>query len=69
MSIKLNQQQRELVKRFGQHISDTGGNDIIELVEREGVNFFNNVIVSSMQIAVEAQIVLLGKLDKAGLLK
>jgi hypothetical protein len=64
----LNPEQRAIVKKFGHMIVSTGGNDVIELVEREGVNYFNNPLVAELQGSCYSQIQLLMKLQDAGLL-
>lgn len=65
---KLNPEQREIVRKFGHMLFNTGGNDVIELVEREGVNYFNNPLVAELQGSCYSQIQLLMKLRDEGLL-
>ena len=65
---KLTQEQRDIVTKYGYLFVNTGGNDIIELVERDGVNYFNNPVVAELQGSCYSQIQLLLKLRDAGLL-
>ena len=66
--MKLSKEQKALVAEYGHLFSNTGGNEIVELIEREGVNYFNNVIVSELQGCCYSQVILLQQLKKAGLL-
>lgn len=64
----LTEEQQELVREYGHLFASTGGNNIIELVEREGVNYFNNPVVAELQGSCYSQILLLQRLKEAGLL-
>lgn len=66
--MKLSKEQKALVAEYGHLFSNTGGNDIVELIEREGVNYFNNMIVAELQGCCYSQVILLQQLKKAGLL-
>ena len=58
-----------MLKKYGHLIGNTGGNDVQELLERQGVNIQNNAIVTLMKVSVEGQLAMLMCLDKEGLLK
>lgn len=64
----LTPKQKVIAEKYGHLILETGGNDPIELAERDGVDFFSNSVVAAMQFAVRSQISLLNKLDREGLL-
>jgi len=66
---KLTQSQKALIALYGPMFANTGGNDIIELIERPGVNFQNNFVVASLQVACISQVILLETLAAEGLLK
>jgi hypothetical protein len=61
-------EQKAIVAEYGHLFNSTGGNDIVELIEREGVNYFNNVVVAELQGCCLAQVILLQRLKRAGLL-
>ncbi len=65
---KLTREQREVAEKYGHLFTNTGGNDPIELMEREGINYFNNPLVAELQGSCYSQTVLLLKLRKQGLL-
>lgn len=65
---KLTEEQKGLVVEFGHLFHNTGGNDIVELMEREGVTYFNNPVVAELQGACWSQTVLLQRLRAQGLL-
>ncbi len=66
--MKLNDYQRGLIDEYGHLFINTGGNDIVELIERPDVNYFNNVIVAELQGCCYSQLVLLQQLHKNNLL-
>jgi hypothetical protein len=66
--MKLTDTQKQLIDSYGDLIVNTGGNDIKELVEREGVTYFNNPVLAEIQGSVCAQILLLERLYKNALL-
>ena len=66
---KLNAEHKRLIAKYGDMFSTTGGNDIQELIEREGVTIQTNAVVVTLMVACEAQLGLLVRLDRAGLLK
>lgn len=66
--MKLTDEEREIALKYGHFFSNTGGNDPIELMEREGVNYFNNPLVAELQGSCYSQTVLLIRLKKQGLL-
>lgn len=65
---KLTAEQKELVDEFGHLFHNTGGNDIVELMEREGVTYFANPVVAELQGSCWSQTVLLQRLQELGLL-
>lgn len=65
---KLTAEQREIVKQYGHLFINTGGNDPVELMEREGINYFNNPLVAELQGSCYSQTVLLLKLRELGML-
>lgn len=65
---KLTDEEREMAQKYGHLFGNTGGNDPIELMEREGVNYFNNPIVAELQGSCYSQTTLLLKLKKQGML-
>ena len=67
--MKLTDAQKALVAEYGHLFYSTGGNDIVELIERKGVTYFNNAIVAELQGCCTAQLALLQRLKNAGLLK
>ena len=46
---KLTDEEREMAQKYGHLFGNTGGNDPIELMEREGVHSFNKPIVAELQ--------------------
>jgi hypothetical protein len=64
--MKLSQAQKQIVAAYGEFFVNTGGNDIVELVEREGVNYFNNPVVAELQGCCHSQILLIQKLIEIG---
>lgn len=65
---KLTQEQRDVAEKYGHLFTNTGGNNPIELMEREGVNYFNNPLVAELQGSCYSQTVLLLKLKELGML-
>ena len=65
---KLTDEEREMAQKYGHLFGNTGGNDPLELMEREGVNYFNNPIVAELQGSCYSQTTLLLKLKKQGML-
>jgi len=49
VAMKLSEEQKVIVKKYGHLFCNTGGNEIVELIEREGVTHFNNAIVAELQ--------------------
>lgn len=64
----LSDRQKAIIVKYGEYFNNTGGNDIVELIEREGVNYFNNVIVAELQGYCVSQVLLLEHLINEGLL-
>lgn len=67
--MKLKEKEKRLIQKYRQYFTNTGGNDLQELLERKDVTFFNNAVVATMQVACESQLHLLQALDEAGWLK
>lgn len=67
--MKLTDEQKQLVNEYRQHITNTGGNEIVELCERTDINLFNNAPTTLLQSCVQAQVWLLQNLKDAGALK
>lgn len=65
---KLTEEQKSLVKKYEHLFNNTGGNDIVELIEREDVNAFNNLIVYVLQVSCMSQLEMLQRLKKEFLL-
>jgi hypothetical protein len=68
MAIKLTDEQKQIIGQYGKFFTDTGGNDIVELIERDGVNLSNNSVVCMLQASCYAQLVVLYRLLKEGIL-
>ena len=60
--MKLTEGDLIVIKNYGHLFNSTGGNDIVELIERKGVNYFNNPIVAELQGCCTAQLNLIKKL-------
>ena len=65
----LNNKEKQLIKKYGHLFGNTGGNDIQELLERQGVNIQNNAIVTLMKVSCEGQLAMLLRLENEGLIK
>ena len=66
--MRITDEQKKIVKEYGHLFNNTGGNDPLELIEREGVTYFNNVVVAELQGCCYAQVLLIQRLMKEGLL-
>ena len=44
--MKLTQEEKQVVEKYGHLYTNTGGNNIVELLERKGVTYFNNPLVA-----------------------
>lgn len=62
----LSDEQKALIVEFGAYFTNTGGNEIIELLERPGVNFYNNHVVAALQVSCYSQLLMLQGLRRAG---
>jgi hypothetical protein len=69
MRLHVSIDDKALIERYRQHFTSQGGNDLLELMERPGVNYFNNPVVAEMQGGCWAQLGMLKSLLAAGLLK
>lgn len=65
--MKLTEEERSVAEEFGHLFVSTGGNDPIELMERDGVNYFNNPLVAELQGSCYSQVQIILKLRKLGL--
>ena len=66
--MKLTDTQKEFINRWKHLVVNTGGNDVIELAERTGVDIMTNAPVALLQSCVRSQIILLLKLQNEGIL-
>lgn len=66
--MKLTDEQKQLVEEYGHLFHNTGGNDIVELMERDDVTYFANPVVAELQGSCWSQTVLLQRLQGQGLL-
>lgn len=66
--MKLSEENKRIIEDYGHLFVNTGGNNVAELLEREGVTLFNNSIVALLQNSCISQVQLLRKLEAAGLL-
>lgn len=64
----LNSKEKQLIKQYSHLFGNTGGHDIQELLERQGLNVQTNAIVTLMRVSVEGQLAMLMRLDAEGLL-
>ena len=69
MNSKLTENQKNVIKQYGHLFVNTGGNDIIELLDRQGVTYFNNLIAATLQSCCACQLALIEKLIAEGLIK
>ena len=68
IAMKLSKKQKDIVKKYGHLFVNTGGNDIVELIERKGVTYFNNVIVAELQGCCYSQVLLIQAMMAKGIL-
>ncbi len=66
--MELSDNQKAIITEYGSLFNNTGGNNIIELIERKGINYFNNCIVAELQGCCYSQTLLLERLRKEGFL-
>ena len=66
--MQLTDKQKEILAVYGHMFWNTGGNDLVNLLEREDLNMFSNAIGANIQSSCRAQLVLLEELDRLGLL-
>ena len=67
--MKLTDEQKRLITIYGHLIVNIGGNDIVELCEREDINLFSITPMALLQSCVQAQVLLLTALSNNGELK
>ena len=65
---KLSPEQLALVHEYGHLFHNTGGNEVVELMERQGVTYFSNPVVAELQGACWGQLIRLQRLQAAGVL-
>jgi phage-related protein len=58
----------EWMEPYRQHIANTGGNSIEDLMNDQGSTVSNNVIRAALIVSVDSQIILLHRLQKHGFL-
>jgi hypothetical protein len=66
--MRLTKPQKEIIYKYGHLFNNTGGNDIVTLIENEGVNYFNNVVLSEIQGCCYSQVLLIQRLIKEGII-
>ena len=66
--MKISASRRKIVKKFGHLYNNTGGNDPLELMGREGVTYFNNCVVAELQGCCWAQTLLIERLMAEGII-
>jgi hypothetical protein len=67
--MKCTKEQIGLINKYGHFFMSTGGNDLRELIERTGINTFNNAILALMQQSCQDQLLLLEQLKREGILE
>ena len=67
--MKLTDEQKRLITIYGHLIVNTGGNDIVELCERDDINLFSNAPTALLQSCVQSQVLLLTALSNKAELK
>lgn len=67
--MKVGKLGKDTIAKYGHMFQSTGGNKIVELIERSDVNYYNNPIVCEMQGSCYSQVILLNLLRKQGLLR
>ena len=65
----LNKDEKRLINQYRHLFGNTGGNNIEELLSRNGINIQTNAVVTLMRVSIEGQLGMLMRLDKEGLLK
>jgi hypothetical protein len=66
--MKTTDKQKELIKTYEHLFNNTGGDDVLELLERTDINLQNNVIATILQSCCGSQLKLLETLEQHGLL-
>ena len=66
--MKLTDEQKAIVAEYKHLFNNTGGNDIVELIERDDVNYFNNMVVAELQGCCLSQVCLIQRLKQEGLM-
>ena len=67
--MKLNSKEIAILDKYRHLFNNTGGNDPRELIEREGITYFNNPIAAELQGCCLAQMLLISKLIQEGIIK
>lgn len=65
-AVELPQELKELAKEYREFFVNTGGNDVIELIERKDINAFTNLPVAMLHLACYSQLLMLAQLKKSG---
>lgn len=66
--MKLTDVDKALIAKYGHFFTNTGGNDIVELIERTGVNYFNNPVAAELQGSCSAQLWLVRRFIAEGVI-
>jgi len=64
----LTEEDKKIIDKFKHLFNNTGGNDIIQLLERNDIDYFSNVIVAEMQGCCYSQLTLLKTLIQNNLI-
>jgi len=67
--MKLSKAQKKIVADYGHLFNNTGGNDIVELIERDVVELHALEIAAELQGCCYSQVLLILQLQENGLLK
>ncbi len=65
--MKISENEKRIINQYGKHFTNTGGNDIIELCERN-CSMQSNHIAALLQSCCISQIGLITNLEKEGIL-
>lgn len=62
MGRKLTAEEKRLIRKYGHLFENSGGNDVIQFMERMDINPFNNILAFTMQSCLFAQLTLIQRL-------
>lgn len=60
--MKLTDSQKELIKKYGHLFVNTGGNELVEFLERTDISSYSNIVAFVMQVSCANQLQLLENL-------